>query len=500
MPTPTNPYVSSAKATEAVPAILHPLVLLSISDHVTRHALRKNNGPVVGAILGQHNGHQISLEHTFDFALQKSADGSVRLDSVWFNDRLEQMRTVHKDRNLDLVGWYTMFSRAGPTASIMQVHEQILKVGSTDSATTESAVLLAFHSDDLLQQSVGGKLPITLYETSVKQDDEVAAKAPVASEVSQDQVMEDAAAETSPAVRFPFKLSEVTYTVDSGEAEMISVDFVARGAANASTKTGAPASGPGSGSAARGSSSAGATVPAGADAGAGGSVSPNSSRDRAVAIESANRSKKRLVSAGPDDSTAPAEKATGLGPAASTTAASGTLSAAEEELIATLTTRANAIRMLRARLQLLTKYVESLPADALSEESNAAESVPSEPSAIEPSSTSTTVSLPILRSIQALVQRLPLVVPPAPEGVFEEERQRETNDVELLSMLLDDMMGGISSIQGLHKKFTAMESYRWYTARQAQHGINQQAISAREIADARSRTAAGGGYATQGVY
>lgn len=477
-----NPYITSTKAADAVPAVLHPLVLLSISDHITRHTLREIGGPVVGAIIGQHNGRQITLEHSFDFAVKKSPDnGAVRIDTAWFNDRLEQMRLVHKDRNLDLVGWYTMFSRAGPTASIMQVHDQILKIGSADaSATSESAVLLAFHSDDLLQQSVGGRLPITLYETSVKPEGEASA----AADESQDQVMEDVS-----EVKFPFKLSEVSYTVDSGEAEMISVDFVARGAANASTKTAAPG-------AAAASTSTTAPTSSSATTDTVGSVSPSNNRDRAVAIESANRSKKRLVSARPDDNPPADEETAAPGPSTAVTskpAAGGTLSAEEEELIATLTTRANAIRMLHARLQLLTKYVESLPADALSEDAKA----PEETAQSTASESKTTVSLPILRSIQALVQRLPLVVPPGPEGKFEEERQREANDVDILSLLLDDMIGGISSIQTLHKKYNVMETHRWHTSRQQQQALYQQAAVDRDNGDVRAKVSAG--YSSQGL-
>lgn len=457
-----NPYITSTKAADAVPAVLHPLVLLSISDHITRHTLREIGGPVVGAIIGQHNGRQITLEHSFDFAVKKSPDnGAVRIDTAWFNDRLEQMRLVHKDRNLDLVGWYTMFSRAGPTASIMQVHDQILKIGSADaSATSESAVLLAFHSDDLLQQSVGGRLPITLYETSVKPEGEASA----AADESQDQVMEDVS-----EVKFPFKLSEVSYTVDSGEAEMISVDFVARGAANASTKTAAP----------------------GAAAASTSTTAPTSSSATTDTVGS-----KRLVSARPDDNPPADEETAAPGPSTAVTskpAAGGTLSAEEEELIATLTTRANAIRMLHARLQLLTKYVESLPADALSEDAKA----PEETAQSTASESKTTVSLPILRSIQALVQRLPLVVPPGPEGKFEEERQREANDVDILSLLLDDMIGGISSIQTLHKKYNVMETHRWHTSRQQQQALYQQAAVDRDNGDVRAKVSAG--YSSQGL-
>lgn len=88
--TPSNPFLSTVKAADAVPAVLHPLVLLSISDHITRHTLRKQPGPVVGALLGQQNGRQVTLEHTFDFVVDKNDGGDARFSAVWFNDRIDQ--------------------------------------------------------------------------------------------------------------------------------------------------------------------------------------------------------------------------------------------------------------------------------------------------------------------------------------------------------------------------------------------------------------------------
>ena len=85
-----NPFLSTLKAADAVPAVLHPLVLLSISDHITRHTLRKQQGPVVGALLGQQNGRQVTLEHTFDFAVDKDNEGKAQFDETWFKDRVEQ--------------------------------------------------------------------------------------------------------------------------------------------------------------------------------------------------------------------------------------------------------------------------------------------------------------------------------------------------------------------------------------------------------------------------
>ncbi|KAL1888337.1 hypothetical protein Sste5346_009617 [Sporothrix stenoceras] len=439
--TPANPFLSTVKAADAVPAVLHPLVLLSISDHITRHTLRKQPGPVVGALLGQQNGRQVTLEHTFDFVVDKNDGGDARFSAVWFNDRVEQMKTVHKDRHLDLVGWYTVLGHSGPTAQVMQVHEQILPLCSESTA----AVLLAFHAEDLAEPSVGGKLPLTLYETHYEQDEKAAA-AGGEDTSKEDKEMADASSSTAAkssvaGPQIAVKLREISYTVETEEAEMISIDFVARGAANASATTDAAAAAASATSAGEGSSGS----------------SPNNNRDRAVAIESGNRGKRRLVAA-PDTPANPAQNsaqqtAAASGAAASAAANDSNLSPEEEELIATLMTRANAIRMLHARLELLTKYLASLPEDALTKVSEETKEERNDPNAVG-------VSLPILRSIQALVQRLPLVIPPPVQGAFEEERRREANDVKLVSLLLDDMMQSISSARTVGEKFGVVEFAR----------------------------------------
>lgn len=69
---------------------LHPLVLLTISDHLTRHTARQQKGPVLGALLGQQNGQEITLEHAFECFTTTGSDGEIRLPDSWFEQRLQQ--------------------------------------------------------------------------------------------------------------------------------------------------------------------------------------------------------------------------------------------------------------------------------------------------------------------------------------------------------------------------------------------------------------------------
>jgi hypothetical protein len=88
-----NPLVSTARASDNSSTVqLHPLVLLTISDCITRHTLRQQKGPVVGAIIGQQNGQEITMEVAFQAKLKANDAGEVVLDGEWFAKRLEDCR------------------------------------------------------------------------------------------------------------------------------------------------------------------------------------------------------------------------------------------------------------------------------------------------------------------------------------------------------------------------------------------------------------------------
>lgn len=85
-----NPLISTQKSTDSgLQVALHPLVLLTISDYITRHTLRQQTGPIVGALLGEQNGREITIEHAFDCRLIE-VEGDVVLHKAWFEERLQQ--------------------------------------------------------------------------------------------------------------------------------------------------------------------------------------------------------------------------------------------------------------------------------------------------------------------------------------------------------------------------------------------------------------------------
>ena len=210
----SNPLISTHKSSDSSLNIhLHPLVLLTISDYIARHTLRNLKSPIVGALLGQQNGRDITLEHAFECQMIQD-NGQTILHQEWFKDRLQQYKDVHQDPPLELMGWFTLTSVSGPEALHVPIHEQILKLN-------ETAVLLAFHPSSVLEgAAVGAKLPLTIYE-SLYESGEVG-----------DRSMEIDGQDTQLDIRF----RELPYSVETGEAEMISVDAVARGASNATAE------------------------------------------------------------------------------------------------------------------------------------------------------------------------------------------------------------------------------------------------------------------------
>lgn len=87
---PSQSLVSKKSSDSGLHIQLHPLVLLTISDHITRHAARQQHGPIIGALLGQQNGREITLEHAFECPVTSDSSGEALLPATWFEERVKQ--------------------------------------------------------------------------------------------------------------------------------------------------------------------------------------------------------------------------------------------------------------------------------------------------------------------------------------------------------------------------------------------------------------------------
>ena len=297
------------------------------------------------------------------------------------------MKTIHSSPQLDLVGWYTLLPKSGPTPSILPIHNYIL------SEHNESSLLLGFHPEESVKHDAGSRLPLTIYESNYEADEPKTVQ-------GEDKEMRDG----EPPLRLKFR--ELPYSVETGEAEMISMDFVARGAGNATA------------------------------------VEPREQKKIVMPGYKDDPKGKRKM--GPPESTV-----TGMESSDSADAEVHVLSREDEEMIAALAAKANSVKMLQSRINLLATYLERLPPSSLTGEDTAMVTGEGEP---------TIPSHTILRSIQALVNRLSLVVPSATDA-FEQEMLSEANDVHLME-LLNDVLQSTIEVRGLGKKYSIVETSR----------------------------------------
>lgn len=291
-------------------------------------------------------------------SVDPSTQQAVRADQYTVKD-------VHKDPPLDIVGWWSTAPPSGPDASHLPVHRQLLQ------DYNESAVFLAFHPSQL-QTRQGAKLPLTIFESVLEGEN--------TADAGKDMQIDGE--EHTMNIRF----RELPYSVETGEAEMIGVDTIAKGSGTATRS------------------------------------------ETAIQGSTASGSKKS------------SDKETEDGEQSSQAA----LSQEEEELIANLNTRLNAIRTLESRISLIKSYVSSISATELSN----AQDDPSSP----------VLSHTILRNINSLISHLS-ILSPHEQSAFTSEVLSQSNDVLLVS-LLGQVGENVKSMRELGRKSAVIQSTR----------------------------------------
>lgn len=179
------------KKDSALSVVLHPLVIINISDQYTRTRVQNNieNPRVIGALLGSQVGRNVEIFNSFEL-VHEIVDKNVQIDSKYLTKKQEQFRKVFP--NYDFLGWYSTADSVVPAD--MDVHR--------------SPVITEFNESPLyliLDTVACGKrttkeLPITIYESELHMIDDKP---------------------TNLFVKVPYK-------IETGEAERIAVDHVAR--------------------------------------------------------------------------------------------------------------------------------------------------------------------------------------------------------------------------------------------------------------------------------
>ncbi|KAI4766958.1 hypothetical protein E4T52_16113 [Aureobasidium sp. EXF-3400] len=212
--TASNSLLSSSTSDSSLSVQLHPLVLLTISDYITRHSMRSQQGPIVGAIIGQQNGRTITMEQAFQCKTKETGD-KVLVDEEWFAERLEQFKDVHKAPPLDLVAIFTLAPPSGPLPDHVPILQQL------QHSYNDSLMLLLFHPQTILDGALtGGKLPISIYESYYEPGSENADKGLQVDGWAMGRQLQ-------------MRFRQLPFEVETGEAEMIAVDFVAKGSGSA---------------------------------------------------------------------------------------------------------------------------------------------------------------------------------------------------------------------------------------------------------------------------
>ncbi|KAH8147753.1 uncharacterized protein LAJ45_08218 [Morchella importuna] len=362
-----NTLISSHPSTTGLQISLHPLALLTISDYITRHTLRNGSGPILGALLGTQQGRSIDIEHAYEILLLRT-DDQISADEPWFMEKLKLFKETHP--TLDLLGWFTTTPSPtfAPSPWMVQFHRQLLPFN-------ESLILLCLNPSPSASVGGGGTLPLAIYESVLEAD--------------------DSADEGAPNLLFV----PLNYTIETGEAEMIGVDFVAKGGfGNAAAELS------GLEGTAQGAAGAAAAAAAAAAEGKDGAVKKVKLSEEAQQVKGKEKAEEAdaVVSAGTQN----------------------------DELLANLTAKANAIRMLHSRIKLLTTYLSSPPH-------------------AEPNHQ-------LLRSLKSLTHsRLPLLTPADAKG-FRQEQLSEQSDVHLVA-LLGTLTKSIEEVRGVGKKFWGIE-------------------------------------------
>lgn len=169
---------------------LHPLVLMNISDHFTR-AFANSGVPqrVIGILVGTVTGRNIQILNSFEAAHIQDAEG-IKLDMEFIEKKFSMILEIFK--NFEFLGWY---STGKISESDMFIQRSLINFN-------ENPLYLVLNTVDPPPPE-SDKLPVEIYESHI-------------------QVMES---------QTNYQFRRVSYTVETTDAERISVDFVSRAGA-----------------------------------------------------------------------------------------------------------------------------------------------------------------------------------------------------------------------------------------------------------------------------
>jgi COP9 signalosome complex subunit 6 len=187
------------ESTSGLNVILHPLVIINVSDHSTRtriqaiskktekkwSAAEKTGTAVYGALLGTQEGRTVEIHTSFEVCTVM-VDKQLRIDVDFVREKSEQYAQVFP--KYELLGWYT----CGKT--VLDEHKA-LHQQAMECLNDNPLFVLVDHEPDRRDR----ELPVFIYEGILGMRDD------------------------RPSLTF----ANLTYKVESEESERISVDHIA---------------------------------------------------------------------------------------------------------------------------------------------------------------------------------------------------------------------------------------------------------------------------------
>ncbi|BGP05334.1 hypothetical protein JCM10049v2_001139 [Rhodotorula toruloides] len=149
-------------AQEGLKVALHPLPLLSISEHYTRISLQTGipGTRVVGALLGTQAGRDVEVMNSFEVVVNNE-DGVLKLDHAYFVTRRDQFRQVFP--TFDFLGWYSVGQ--APTPEDTALHKQFFEYNESPLFLQLNPSAPSSSSSD----APGAKdIPVAIYESVVE--------------------------------------------------------------------------------------------------------------------------------------------------------------------------------------------------------------------------------------------------------------------------------------------------------------------------------------------
>eukprot|EP00514_Thraustochytrium_sp_LLF1b_P006081 CAMPEP_0184529072 /NCGR_PEP_ID=MMETSP0198_2-20121128/12165_1 /TAXON_ID=1112570 /ORGANISM="Thraustochytrium sp., Strain LLF1b" /LENGTH=295 /DNA_ID=CAMNT_0026921031 /DNA_START=40 /DNA_END=927 /DNA_ORIENTATION=- len=141
------------------PLSLHPLVLVNISDHFSRAKQAKEDGDVVGILLGCQIGRAMHIYDSYEIPRELNEDSSFKVDIDFVTDKVKHFTEVFP--SYELLGWYTIGSEVQPRH--LDIHRSVCTLN-------ENPLLLMIGTDITSETK---ELPVKMYESVMQMANDV---------------------------------------------------------------------------------------------------------------------------------------------------------------------------------------------------------------------------------------------------------------------------------------------------------------------------------------